>query len=160
MPTLTLLLLSTALAGIPTTFRGIEFGSACSTNPVLEYESTDGEGPDQLVAYHQVQQNLRIGPAPLKSLTFVCWEDKLMSVGASFEPRYGPRLLGGVSALWGSPYQGNQYVDSYVWRDDVTVVLSYEGTGDGALTFIHTDMKNRWQEAQRKADRERVRGDL
>lgn len=141
-----LLLMSMALAEIPTNFRGIEFGSACSTNTRLVHDEAhdDGKGGYILQAYRQTDGELRIGTIALTDLAYICWNDQLMMVSIGFSSSDGNTMLNALSKNWGEPFQDNRFIDKYLWSGTIFGALAYGSYRPGSLTIAHGSMMRRW----------------
>lgn len=119
-----------ALAGAPTSFRGVGFGSDISNYPEMQRVPKSGKSG----AYYRPEEKLELYGVPVVSVAYYFPEGKLEGVGVVLREEHNHFMIKDqLIAKYGPGTQvGNQY--GWSWKD-FTIVLRRDGGERFALVF-------------------------
>jgi len=103
-------------------FRTYHFGDDISKYSSFVKREQDGDTK----YYTQPNENLKIGDATLKSISYGFYKGKLYNIFIQTSGVLDSRkVLDALTAQYGAGYQSNKYIERYYWFGNV-VILSYD----------------------------------
>ena len=119
----TLFYCSNALAfrNEPEGFRSIMWADDITQN---KDEMTLSQSSEQSSYYKRNGDSLEIGGAELSSIDYIYKNDKLSSIMIKTEGiNNKSAIIEAFKTQFGKPYQGNRYIDEYIWRGSKTAII-------------------------------------
>jgi hypothetical protein len=139
----------------PDGFRGIKWGAKISTLSGMEHGGTS-QMSGGIKYYIRKNDELKIGAAKLKLITYGFWQDKLCIVIVSTNDLVNwSALKDAVFQKFGEGCQENEYIEKYAWYGEKTgMTLEYNEISEQGSFIMLSDKIMRQLSAwnQRKAE--------
>lgn len=139
-------------------FRNYHFGDDISQFQDLKVVEDDGDSK----FYSSTNENLKVGGADLKDITYGFYKGKLANVFIKTPGLTDSRaLLDALKAQYGRPFQPNQFMQRYSWLGK-NVYLNYdENSIDGtAKVYMTSEAIRKQQQADEKDAAKKASKDL
>lgn len=127
-------------------FKSITLGDSVSNKEKYKFL---GDGADETIFYDVINEELKIGEIPLKSISVSSFKGQVASVFVVYDHSKGYLIKDVLNKAYGLyTDRPNRYMDKYDWEGrKVKIHLNYDSSGkDGVMMIISKDFDRLIQE--------------
>jgi hypothetical protein len=140
-------------------FRTLHFGDGIAALPNAKLTET---GKNGVKYYQRTDENLHIGTANLKKITYGFYKGKFFFVLIQTPGLTDSRALrAALESQYGKGYQSNEYIEEYYWFGEAVTMSYDENSINGSAKIIITSISiSKEEEEDGKAAAKKAASDL